>query len=98
MTTTTPITTKSTRGGAPRIHPDARRSRLRTLMSAVDREVAALTGAAGQVEALRGAVAALATALDLGAEPATRLCPGCGAIAMEEASCCSECWITLTPP
>ncbi|MCE9572004.1 MAG: hypothetical protein K8W52_02490 [Deltaproteobacteria bacterium] len=101
MTTTTPITSKHPSGGAPRIHPDARRTRLRTLLSAVDREFATLTAdgakAAGEGAALRGALKDLTAALDLGVEPVIRLCPGCGAIAFEAASRCSECWVALKP-
>lgn len=80
--------------GAPRLHPDARRSRLRAIM---DRLARGLDGMSADGEA-RSAWRELTAALDLGPEPEVRDCPNCNAIAMRQATICSECWHPLTPP
>jgi hypothetical protein len=67
------------------------RTRLRTLIAAVDRELVAGTAAAG----LTSAFAALVEALALGPEPAMRSCPACQAPCRAEAQRCGFCWALL---
>jgi hypothetical protein len=73
-------------------HPDARRSRLRAMMTEVE-----LAMTASGTEGMRPAWDRLVAALDLGPEPDVRTCPSCGAIAMRAATLCGHCWSPLTP-
>lgn len=77
---------------------DEGRAKLRTLVAVVEQEMVRLPEAADKADAaLRGAVAELFKALDLGPAPQLRACPGCGGTCMRGASRCSTCWIVLTP-
>ena len=81
--------------------PDPVRSRLRTLVAAVERH---LSGEPPQqmtpdvLSALREAWAALVRELALGPEPAVRKCPTCGRLVMEQATRCGYCWEPLMRP
>src|SRR5687768_14561323 len=95
LTFSDPMTT------APPVHPDARRSNLRTLGARVDLQLDRLAThptADAEVIELRTAWQDLFGALQLGPEPETRTCPSCGALAMRAATRCGHCWATLTPP
>ena len=74
-------------GGPAQLHPDARRSRLRTLLREINRTVPAVT--------LNVAWHDLVEALDLGPEPVTKSCPKCRAIVMRDATRCGHCWTYL---
>lgn len=71
-------------GAPPRIHSEARRSRLRTLVARIDRTVPGVM--------LQVAWHELVETLDLGSEPVTIGCPQCGAIVMRDATRCGHCW------
>jgi hypothetical protein len=75
-------------------HPDQTRSRLRTLVAAVEAEIAGLAVAP---TSLSTSWAALVGQLALGPEPATRACPKCGELGMFAATLCGHCWTKLTP-
>jgi hypothetical protein len=76
-------------------------SRLRTLVAAVDKEVALVMGAATAAEsqtprsALDMTWSRLVAMLDLGAEPEMRECPSCKSLCMLGATRCGHCWTTL---
>ena len=72
-------------------HPDERRSRLRTMVAAIDE---AMEGG-GTSGSLKDAWKRLVTTLDLGPEPEVRTCPSCQGIGMRAASRCGHCWVTL---
>lgn len=72
--------------------PDPARSALRAAVAAVDRAIPL-----EQPESLVAAWRDLVALLALGPEPAYRECPGCGAVAMREASVCGHCWMELPP-
>jgi hypothetical protein len=81
--------------------PDARRSRLRAIVAAVERGLAGLppdvsneNGAAP----LRASVADLVQALALGPEPEYRQCPVCQRVGMRAATVCGHCWTKLPSP
>ena len=71
---------------APVVDP---RTRLRTLIAAVDHELAEST------PALKAAFVALVDALALGPEPAMRPCPACKAPCRAVAQRCGFCWRLL---
>lgn len=84
-----------------RTHPDARRSKLRGILSTLERELDGLVtdgGSTARVDALRIAWRDLSAELNLGPEPEIRTCPSCGALAMREATRCLECWSRLREP
>lgn len=76
----------------PTAQPDPR-SRLRTLIGAVDHQLTAADAAAP----LRTAFTALVDALALGPEPAMRACPSCDGPCRADAQRCGSCWKPLPP-
>ena len=81
--------------------PDPVRTRLRTLVAAVERHLSAELVQQMRpdvLSALREAWAALVHELALGPEPAVRRCPKCGRLVMEQAMRCGYCWAPLTLP
>lgn len=76
-------------------------TRLRTLVAAVDKEIALLPGATKPADkehpntALAVVWANLVELLDLGPEPETRACPQCGRLYPVGDSRCGHCWATL---
>ncbi|HEY8078753.1 MAG TPA: hypothetical protein VIF62_31695 [Labilithrix sp.] len=78
---------------------DPERTRLRTTVAALDREIARLTKDGGsQVSGLAAPWADLVGQLALGPEPEVRACPVCQEIGMREATLCAGCWSKLVPP
>jgi hypothetical protein len=84
--------------------PDAARSRLRTTVATIEREIARLKkdGASGDDKSpLDGLIAPwgeLVAQLALGPEPEVRECPSCSGIGIREATLCGFCWTKLEPP
>jgi hypothetical protein len=83
-------------------HGDADVVRLRTIITAIDRELSLLPGStsgdrAGG-DALRTSWAELVEVLALGPAPETRQCPICGHLGMRAATRCGNCWSKLSPP
>ena len=76
--------------------PDPVRSRLRTIMAALEREIAQLPG--NPPSGLASAFAQLVALLALGPEPEVRACPACRHIGMRAATLCGNCWTKLIPP
>ena len=83
--------------------PQATRSRLRVIVSTVEREISRLPGQAGAdgsstpPSALAAAFADLVQELALGTEPELRECPVCKHMGMRAATLCGYCWTKLTP-
>lgn len=73
---------------------------VRTLIAAVDRDLAAVRGPAADVGhvALETSWAALVKFLAIAPAPELRACPQCGVAGMQQATRCGNCWIALTPP
>jgi hypothetical protein len=84
--------------------PDAKRSRLRATIAAIESDLARLPpditndNGAMPADGLRASVADLVGQLALGPEPAYRRCPVCKRLGMSVATVCGLCWTTLTPP
>ena len=81
--------------------PDPVRSRLRTLVAAVERHLSAepvQQMTPDVLSALQEAWAALVKELALGPEPALRKCTQCGRLVMQQATRCAYCWTPLVPP
>jgi hypothetical protein len=84
--------------------PDAARSRMRTTVATIDRELARLRkeGTSGNGESVLAGLtvpwAELVAQLALGPEPAVRECPSCNGIGIREATLCGFCWTKLEPP
>jgi hypothetical protein len=84
-------------------HAEAARSRMRSTISAIDDELARLSGKAGggvdntATRELRAAWASLVDQLALGPEPERRACPVCGRLGMRQATVCGYCWTRLAP-
>jgi hypothetical protein len=84
--------------------PDAKRSRLRATIAAIERELARLPGEVTKdngvtlAVGLRASVDDLVGQLALGPEPAYRQCPRCQRLGMNVATLCGHCWTRLTPP
>jgi hypothetical protein len=82
---------------------DATRSRLRTLVSTLEREMRLLPNQLSAVAVgsppnrLAEAYTELVEQLALGPEPEVRACPTCGSIGMLAATRCSSCWTKLVP-
>jgi hypothetical protein len=76
-------------------------SRLRSLVTAVGKEIGlvpgANKGADGPKSALEMTWSHLVEMLDLGSEPATRTCPQCQHLCMLGATRCGHCWTSLPP-
>lgn len=84
--------------------PDARRSRLRATVAAIERELARFPAEvtndnrATPADRLRASVADLVGQLALGPEPEYRQCPVCERVGMRGATVCGHCWAKLAPP
>lgn len=84
--------------------PDAKRSRLRATVAAIERELARFPAEvtndnrATPADGLRASVADLVGQLALGPEPAYRQCPACKRVGMGGATLCGHCWTKLAPP
>ena len=82
-------------------HRDTDTVRLRTVIAAIDRELALLPTSEGDgaaaTQPLRRSWAELVELLAVGPAPETRLCPICGHLAMRAATRCGNCWNTLQP-
>lgn len=75
-------------------------SRLRTLVAAVEKEIALVPGAtAAESKTPRSALdlswSRLTEMLDLGTEPVMRECPKCNHLCALGASRCGHCWTSL---
>ena len=82
---------------------DADVVRLRTIITAIDRELSLLPRSASgdgqaEVDTLRTSWAELVEVLALGPAPETRQCPICGHLGMRAATRCGNCWSKLAPP
>ena len=83
--------------------PDAKRSRLRATIAAIERELARFPAEvtnddrATPADSLRASVADLVGQLALGPEPEYRQCPVCQRVGMRVATVCGHCWTKLTP-
>jgi hypothetical protein len=83
--------------------PQATRSRLRVIVSTVEREISRLPGQTGSdgdpspPSPLAAAFATLVQELALGPEPELRECPVCKHTGMRAATVCGYCWTKLTP-
>jgi hypothetical protein len=83
---------------APQRSTNAMRSRLRTVVASIDREMAQLPehdGGVEQTQALRASWAELVELLALGPEPKVRQCPFCKHLVMHSATLCHHCWTKL---
>ena len=84
--------------------PDAKRSRLRATIAAIERELARFPAEVTNdnrvtpADSLRASVADLVGQLALGPEPAYRQCPVCKRVGMRVATVCGHCWTKLAPP
>jgi len=74
-------------------YSDAAMTKLRTIVVAIEREIAQ----APPSPTLRAALGDLVAVLALGPEPQTRKCPTCNGIGMRAASRCGNCWASLAP-
>lgn len=83
--------------------PDAKRSRLRATIAAIERELARFPAEvtndnrATPADSLRASVADLVGQLALGPEPEYRQCPACKRVGMRVATVCGHCWTKLAP-
>lgn len=78
-------------------HPDAARSRLRTLVAALSHEIDLVASSEASVSPkLRARWSDLVDVLALGDEPEMRACPHCGRIGMRAATRCGFCWQAMT--
>jgi hypothetical protein len=83
--------------------PDPAKSRLRTTVATMERELASMRTALkksdgkGPHEALIASFDDLVQQLALGPEPELRNCPTCGGVCMRLATVCAACWTKLTP-
>jgi hypothetical protein len=83
--------------------PQATRSRLRSIVSAIEREISSLPGQTGAdgssspPSALAAAFTDLVQELALGPEPELRECPVCKHMGMRAATVCGYCWTKLSP-
>lgn len=84
--------------------PDAARSRLRTTVATLEREISRLPrrvaddATRSPPNGLLASFTDLVEQLALGPEPDVRPCPVCGRIGMRAATLCGYCWTKLTPP
>ena len=87
--------------GARFPHREADTVRLRTVISAIDRELSLLPTSEGDgvpaTQPLRSSWAELVELLAVGPAPETRLCPTCGHLGMRAATRCGNCWNKLQP-
>lgn len=82
---------------------DAARSRLRTTVATLEREISRLPRQAtgdskDPSDGLLASFTDLVEQLALGPEPEVRHCPVCRHIGMRAATLCGYCWTKLTPP
>lgn len=82
---------------------DAARSRLRTTVATLEREIShvprqATGDSKGPPSGLLASFTDLVDQLALGPEPEVRECPVCKNIGMRAATVCGYCWTKLTPP
>jgi hypothetical protein len=80
---------------------DAARSRLRTTVATLEREILLVprkATASDPPDGLLASFADLVEQLALGPEPEVRECPVCGRPGMRAATLCGYCWTKLTPP
>jgi len=83
--------------------PDAERTRLRTIVAAIDREMsllsiqAAANGSTSTTDGLFASWAELVKLLALGPAPESRECPVCRHSGMRAATTCGYCWTKLSP-
>ena len=81
--------------------PDARRSRLRATIAAIESALARLPpevtndNGATPADSLRASVADLVGQLALGPEPEYRRCSACGHSCMSGATVCGHCWTPM---
>ncbi len=84
--------------------PDAARSRLRSTVASIEREISRLprqatdTDSTSPMNCLLASFADLVEQLGLGPEPEVRQCPACKQVVMLAATRCGYCWAQLTPP
>ena len=81
--------------------PDPKKSRLRSLVAAVERDLSEAPAEQmqpGAFVSLRVSWDALVNELALGPEPALRRCPRCSRLVMRAATACSHCGVQLVPP
>jgi hypothetical protein len=78
---------------------DAARDNLRTIVAAVDLEIARLPAGEGNhaTDELRASWTSLVKLLALGPAVETRECPKCHGTGMRAASRCAHCWAKLEP-
>jgi hypothetical protein len=76
---------------------DAGRTRLRSAVSEIDRQLRDPT-APLQADVLGRSWTQLVGLLALGPEPELRVCPRCKSQGMKDATRCGYCWQALTPP
>ena len=74
-------------------YSDAAVAKLRTIIHAIDQEIAQTPPTA----ALRASWDELVAVLAIGPAPETRECPTCHTIGMRAASRCGNCWRSLEP-
>lgn len=74
-------------------YSDAAVAKLRTIIDAIEEEIARTPPTA----ALAASWAELVEVLAIGPEPATRVCPTCQGVGMRAASRCGNCWASLEP-
>jgi hypothetical protein len=83
--------------------PDARRSRLRSTIAAIEGALARLPlevtndNGATPTDGLRASVADLVGQLALGPEPEYQRCSVCRHLCMSGATACGHCWTKLRP-
>ena len=88
----------------PYVGTDAQRTRLRTIVAAIDLTMSRLPTSVTSDDGSTpnsGALAAwneLVALLALGPEPEMRQCPVCGQIIRRAATRCRSCWSNLSPP
>lgn len=74
-------------------YSDTAVSKLRSIVAAIEREIADVP----PTPALRAAWTQLVETLALGPAPETRECPACHGVGMRAASRCGHCWVALEP-
>lgn len=72
--------------------PDPDKSRLRTTLEVLGREIDRLAPPAAEPSVIQDAYQALVLQLALGPEPTARSCAYCGTHGMAAAALCGNCW------
>ena len=89
---------------AQKAGPDPARSRMRTTVAAIEREIERIkkqgksTDGKDVLADFAGPWAELVAQLALGPEPEVRECPTCKSVGIREATLCGFCWTKLVPP